>query len=414
MHEHPALLEKKMRRLMKQDKNSMRSPGVGEGMRGMRIRPTACYGSAYQVIGRPQNNTISMFRRILLRRSLMIPSVLLIILLWACRQQQFAYRNSHQQTGKVYALHLINHESDADLRLLGTCLPELERMGINLLILEVDYAFNFQSHPELRDVISPITKEGAQELARKCKEHGIRLVPEFQCLGHQSWEGFTSSLLTQYPEFDLTPGAYPGNAGIYCREWNPLDSRLKKIVFELMDEIIEAFSADAFHVGMDEIFLITNRFATATKTMDPAVVFADAIKDFHSHLVGKRGVEMMMWGDRLIEGRKYPQYDEKEASNIGTAPAVDMIPKDIIICDWHYRKMGAYPSIPMFLEKGFRVLPTSWKDIPASKALIQYSFGQNNPRMLGHLFTTWNGKINDLINDRSLIEGLNYLYRNQK
>jgi hypothetical protein len=43
----------------------------------------------------------------------------------------------------------------------------------------------------------------------------------------------------------------------------------------------------------------------------------------------------------------------------------------------------------MFLDKGFRVLPTSWKDVEASRAFIEESLRLNSPRVLGHLFTTW-------------------------
>ena len=97
---------------------------------------------------------------------------------------------------------------------------------------------------------------------------------------------------------------------------------------------------------------------------------------------------MLMWGDRLIDAGKI-KYGEWEASANGTAGAVDRIAKDIIICDWHYETRDAYESVPMFLEKGFRVWPASWKKPEAAKALIDYSRTQNNPRMLGHLNTTW-------------------------
>ena len=43
----------------------------------------------------------------------------------------------------------------------------------------------------------------------------------------------------------------------------------------------------------------------------------------------------------------------------------------------------------MFLEKGFRVWPASWRKPEGAKALVDYSKAQNNPRMLGHLNTTW-------------------------
>jgi hypothetical protein len=46
----------------------------------------------------------------------------------------------------------------------------------------------------------------------------------------------------------------------------------------------------------------------------------------------------------------------------------------------------------MFVEKGFRVLPSGWNKVDATKALISYSRGVKDKKMLGHLFTTWSGK----------------------
>ena len=93
-------------------------------------------------------------------------------------------------------------------------------------------------------------------------------------------------------------------------------------------------------------------------------------------------------GDRLIDASKY-NYGKWEASANGTAGAIDLIPKDIVICDWHYELRDAYESVPMFLEKGFRVWPSSWRKPEAAKAFVDYSKQFDNPRMLGHLNTTW-------------------------
>src|SRR3954449_2336820 len=120
-----------------------------------------------------------------------------------------------------HALHLINHGTDDRLEHLEKQLPQMAKLGINCLILEVNYSFNYQSHPELRQGDHPITKDGASRLLKACRENGIELVPQFQCLGHQSWAKHTGPLLTKYPELDLTPGAFPDNKRIYCREWDP-------------------------------------------------------------------------------------------------------------------------------------------------------------------------------------------------
>lgn len=315
-----------------------------------------------------------------------------------------------KQDTKWCAVHLNGYSTDDDLQMLGENIPTLAKIGINVLILEVGYGFEFQSHPELRRGHKNITKEGADGLVAVCRKHGIRLIPQFQCLGHQSWKENTGPLLNKYPELDLTPGAFPGNKGIYCREWDLLNPKVNKIIFALMDELIDAFQADAFHVGMDEVFLLGHEKSPSTKGKDPAILFAKAVNEYYDHLVKKRKVEMLMWGDRLIDAKKL-KYGKWEASNNGTAPAIDLIPKDIIICDWHYGKRPQYPSIPMFIEKGFRVIPSGWNNLDATRELIKYSKTKSSPLVLGHLFTTWSVKKDALTHYPPIVEGMKILQK---
>jgi hypothetical protein len=97
---------------------------------------------------------------------------------------------------------------------------------------------------------------------------------------------------------------------------------------------------------------------------------------------------MLMWGDRLIDAGVM-KYDGWSASKNGTPAAIDSIPKDIVICDWHYDKRADYPSLRYFQEKGFRVWPAGWDSVPATRALIQCARRDATERMLGHLATTW-------------------------
>lgn len=309
--------------------------------------------------------------------------------------------------GQWRGLHVLNYGSDAALDELGKQIPTLAEMGINVLVLEINYSFAFQSHPELRAGDHPVTRDGARKLVATCRANGVRLIPQFSCLGHQSWAKTTYPLLTKYPELDLTPGAFPDNEGLYCREWDPLNPKVYEIVFPMLDELLDAFDADAMHVGMDEVFLIGSDESPSTKGKDPAKVFAKAVNELHGHLVGARGVEMLMWGDRFIDG-KAMGYGKWEGSECGTWPAIDLVPKDIIICDWHYGKRDSYPSVPMFIEKGFRVLPAGWNKVDATTALIEYSRTVDGPKMLGHLFTTWSGRKN-WSEFPPLVEGLKLL-----
>ena len=326
----------------------------------------------------------------------------------ACASAKTAVRRDSAWLPAWRAIHVLNYNTDAELDQLAQDIPGLATAGINVLVLEVDYNFAFASHPELRHGSTPVTKDGAQRFAEVCRRQGIRLIPEFQALGHQSWEGETFPLLTVHPEFDLTPGAFPGNKGIYCREWDVLNPEVTRIALELMDEIVDAFGADAIHVGMDEVFLLGSEHSPSTKGKDPAQLYAKAVNDLHAHLVGKRHLTMLMWADRLFDGKGH-DFGEWESSLNGTAAALDMIPKDIVLCPWHYEKKAGYPSIPLFLDKGFRVLPASWRDVGAAQALIDFSRTQANTRLLGHLFTTWDTKKGELLAHPPFVEGMKVL-----
>jgi hypothetical protein len=309
-----------------------------------------------------------------------------------CLTPQATWTNSWRSANPVWRGIHLSASNDAQLRQLAEALPQLTNLGVNVLIVEVDYSFDFTSHPEV-GTKSGVTRTGATEFAQAARNHGVRVIPQINCLGHQSWSKNTGPLLTKHPEFDETPGQYPNNTNIYCRSWCPQNPEVNRVVFGLIDEVIDAFDADAFHTGMDEVFLIASESCPRCKGGDPAKLFAKCVNDLHQHIVKERHCEMLIWGDRLLDSKAL-NYSEWEASRNHTAPAVDLIPKDVIICDWHYGKQTNYPSVPFLLEKGFRVLPSGWQPLEATKAFSTFARQQrqSNPRLLGYLCTTW-GKV---------------------
>jgi hypothetical protein len=66
--------------------------------------------------------------------------------------------------GQWRALHLIGYGSDADLEVRGRNVPGLAALGVNVLILEVNYNFSFRSHPA-------VSRESASQMRRKTS-HG--------------------------------------------------------------------------------------------------------------------------------------------------------------------------------------------------------------------------------------------------
>lgn len=267
--------------------------------------------------------------------------------------------------------------------------------GINHLIIECNTSFVFESHPEVKG--GAFTKEDAKGIADLCRSLGIRVIPLFQCLGHQGWGGAPNSLLKAHPEFDETPNV-PLDAKwpeIFCRSWCPSHPDVNALVFDLMDEIIDAFEADAFHVGMDEVYVLADDNCPRCKGKSRAELFAKAVRDMYGHVVKDRGIEMWMWADRLNDSKKMG-YDEWEGDTFGTHEAIDYIPTDITLVDWHYEKREGFPSIGNLLAKGFdRVLPACWYDTGVALFLLEESVRQAKERnavsrMPGMVVTSWN------------------------
>ena len=80
--------------------------------------------------------------------------------------------------------------------------------------------FEVSSSTDHTDFNTILPNLWAATFAALCRKFEIRLIPEFQSVGHQSWKSETFPLLTVYPKFDLTPGPFPNNEEIYCREWD--------------------------------------------------------------------------------------------------------------------------------------------------------------------------------------------------
>ncbi len=293
----------------------------------------------------------------------------------------------------VRGLHLAAPKPDemADcLRFVHEALP---REGVNVLVVEFNYHFQFQKRPEVADP-DALSRDEVKGLVSACRQAGVKLVPQVNLLGHQSWAEKTFGLLRAHPEFDETPGKYPNNKGTYCRSYCPLHPAVHEVVFDVMDELAEACESDAFHVGMDEVFLLGEEDCIRCKGCDKAGLFAQEVRLLHDHLE-KSGRTMWMWGDRFLDG-KLTGLGEWEASVNDTEPSLLRIPKDIVICDWHYE--SAPPTALHFALEGFSVVSSPWRrtGVGLSQLELLRHGRKNSPdpvsgRILGILQTTWCG-----------------------
>lgn len=277
---------------------------------------------------------------------------------------------------------------------------DLAAREINTLVLRVDFNYAYESHPELRED-RPLTATDANRLATACRENNIRLIPQINLLGHQSWASDLGKLLEVYPEFDETPHislpedyAWPNEDGLYCKSYCPLHPEVHDVVFALVDEVMEAFEADAFHAGMDEVFYIGDDNCPRCAGKDKSKLFANEVSKIRNHLADS-GRELWIWGDRLIDG-ELTGIGLWEASENDTHRAIDLIPRDVVICDWHYER--AEPTATLFALKGLQVITCPWNKPQVAKAQLQayHAFQRDaNPtlrqRYLGIMQTYWSG-----------------------
>ena len=266
----------------------------------------------------------------------------------------------------------------------------MPQFRLNEIILEINYHYEYQSHPEVREA-DCWSADDCRRLKQLADANCVKIIPMINCLGHQSWADETFQLLRAHPEFDETPDIPLSNKEIYCRSWCPLHPDVNAFMFDLMDELIDVFEPEAFHAGMDEVFILGR--CPRCREIPTAELFARSVKDIHAHVVGKHGLEMLIWGDRLLETAT-TGYGEWEASSNNTAPAIDLIPKDIVICDWHYETEysgipATYSSVREFQKKGLRVWPAGWKSAENAQMLTAVAMETASDLMVGYLATTW-------------------------
>ncbi|MFC2126366.1 family 20 glycosylhydrolase [Bacteroidota bacterium] len=280
---------------------------------------------------------------------------------------------------------------------------ELTPLGVNTLVLFVcdkDFNYQFESYPQLAEPGS-LSKEDVKKMVAACKKNQIRIIPQINLLGHQSWRSTPNILLREFPQFDETPHikmpekySWPNSDNLYCKSYCPRHPDLHEVIFALIDEICDVFETDAFHAGLDEVFYLGDDKCPRCAGVDKAELFAGEVNKIKNHL-DKTDRELWIWGDRLIDG-KTTGLGSWEASYNYTYRAIDMIPKDVVICDWHYERPDQ--TAVYFAMKGFRVITSTGRS--STTAIIQtedmakfrkYATPEMKSRYYGMMQTVWGG-----------------------
>lgn len=278
---------------------------------------------------------------------------------------------------------------------------ELVPLKVNTLVLLVGYRFTFKSHPELIGE-NPLSEQDVKKIVKACRDGGIRIIPQINLLGHQSQYQKAGPLLKAYPQFNETPYVplgdgsdkmvWPNEWGLYSLSYCPLHPDLHKVIFDAIDEVVQVFETDVFHAGMDEVFYLGDDRCPRCQGRDKAELFAGEVTAIRNHLAEKN-IQLWIWGDRLLDG-KTTGVGYWEGSYNNTHRAIDMIPKDVVINDWHYERPD--PTAIYFALKGFKVITCPWRFPDVTKTQLQlmveakkYASAAVKDNYLGVLHTTW-------------------------
>ncbi len=182
-------------------------------------------------------------------------------------------------------------------------------------------------YPEIGKGRGALSKEDIAELQEIAEQYFVEVIPIFQTLGH--YENILSD-----PNF-MQYAEYPGAASL-----NSIDEETDRFLFNMLDEVVPQFESDYFHIGCDESRDVGyGATRELVKKVGTARVHADHYNKVYDK-VTSQGKRVLMYGDIILA---YPEI-------------MDMIPKDIIIVDWHYRPADHYPSIQKFKNAGFPFL----------------------------------------------------------
>lgn len=246
------------------------------------------------------------------------------------------------------------------------CIDFLAYYKYNSLILEIGGAMEYERHPLINEkwvefcepIISGktnpselhapypymknsihsengdglfLSKDTCRDLAKYCRERGIEIIPECPTLSHSDY------ILFAYPEFaerkdDKRPDTYCPNSDVY------------KVVFDILDEVIEVFEPKKLNIGHDEFYSMA--ICDRCKGLDPVDLYVQDINKIKNYLASK-GVATYMWGEKFLKaispsGKRYGAWYTPRVYGdvVFQVPdffdAVEKMPKDVTYLNWYW------------------------------------------------------------------------------
>ena len=235
-------------------------------------------------------------------------------------------------TGALYSV------PKADVRCVKTFLPAKDKLsdffemidllvafGFNKVMIELGGAMEYESHPEINKAWKEycaffdysnktthvqysrrypknsihidngggdfLSKATISELISYCRDRFVEIIPEVPCLSHADY------LLVPHPELSETRFADADDPfpNVAC----PSNEDYYKLLFDILDEVVELFSPERVNICHDEIYMFCQ--CPECKKHSAEDLLVTDISRIHEHLALK-GVKTEIWGEKLLDG----------------------------------------------------------------------------------------------------------------
>lgn len=262
---------------------------------------------------------------------------------------------------------------------------------LNAVVIEGFGQFRSSRHPELNWPDGKMTYQEVARLRGIASDVGVTLIPQLNVFGHGTGSGVTDG---RHCTLDLSPEFQPLFEPEGGWNWCLSNPYARETLWDLIEELHELFgNPPYFHIGCDE-------------AQPPTCRNCAGVTNYHElvgqHIVSiaerlrKRGASTLMWHDMLLdkEDTKWKGF----VANGGkwSESLLDSLPRDIIICDWHYGKtfewggvscFDDYPTLRHFKSQGFRTVTCPWEDAVGAESQGKWAVANG---LFGGLITTWN------------------------
>ena len=209
-------------------------------------------------------------------------------------------------------------------------LDRLAASGFNMFIINLEHRFEFPSLPGLAPPGS-LTADTANRLVEYGRSLNVEVVAQPNFAGHCEGWGATERMshLTADPWYQPPWGG--------SEQLNLDLPEARELVLRMLGDVCDAFPGTYLHIGCDEI----RRLDYLYPGDDEAVTDALARQLlFLIRAAQERRRTVLIWGDVPL---RYPAL-------------MAQLPREVIICDWHYLPAGSRETLERYRNAGFQVL----------------------------------------------------------